>query len=518
MRVVPAVFFILSIFALFPNPVLSQGPGFQNIQQTKGAFLGGPYGADGGRTAVIAYHQGYLISQYETPGSRSDSDHKARFYDISDLSAVTTTIFDAKPNSSVSAHGYWLEGPYIRGFGNWTFQGNTIVKVDLPQLPLYTNWTAGMGDRFPWPGRGMLFQPFHMSQYWTYGNTDYNSGLFKKNTLLAEFNPVQETGVIGHPILLGNYLYYLSDDSGTGIAVYDITPSLENPGTAPKLIGLYNDPVDPAVSTLSVGGYWPEVWGGGGRLKVLFPARGRGIFVVDITNPQDIKLELNFPRPSAQNWWMRSDPSYAQFQDNFGFTDRFKVNMQSLDVEAVIDPAAKNLTASQFSLPVGNLLVTGGIYYSNLGPDSQGLAIWAHQAAPDKTPPTVGYHVPFSNSLNYPTEAPISLLIHETLQTETIVNGSTFFLRPVSQNNTLGNALPGRIVYSFNDILTFTPDNALADNTTYEVEIKANGIKDAAGNGIDGYRFRFSTGSTLVKDPSDDPSVPSPPVNLRIRP
>ncbi|MFM8982904.1 MAG: PKD domain-containing protein, partial [Spartobacteria bacterium] len=53
------------------------------------------------------------------------------------------------------------------------------------------------------------------------------------------------------------------------------------------------------------------------------------------------------------------------------------------------------------------------------------------------------------------------------------------------------------ISFSHDDIMTITPKQPLAQDTTYEVVIPQGGIKDAAGNGIDGYTFTFSTGGNL---------------------
>jgi PKD repeat protein len=126
------------------------------------------------------------------------------------------------------------------------------------------------------------------------------------------------------------------------------------------------------------------------------------------------------------------------------------------------------------------------------------MGIWAHQAAPDLQGPTVGYHIPKSGQTNYPAAAPLSFLIHETLRTETIIPGETLLVRPILSGGARGAALAGRAVFAFDDILTFTPDQDLQANTTYEVLFPAGGIKDAVGNGMETYRFEFSTGSAVT--------------------
>jgi DNA-binding beta-propeller fold protein YncE len=70
-------------------------------------------------------------------------------------------------------------------------------------------------------------------------------------------------------------------------------------------------------------------------------------------------------------------------------------------------------------------------------------------------------------------------------------------VRPLAADGTPGAALAGRISFAFDDVLTFTPTAPLAPDTTYEVSLPANGIRDAAGNGMVAYSFRFSTGATI---------------------
>jgi hypothetical protein len=211
--------------------------------------------------------------------------------------------------------------------------------------------------------------------------------------------------------------------------------------------------------------------------------------VVDLTDPENLRLVSDVTLPGAETM-------YVQFQDEFAFLGSHKVDMRTFSSVLRLDTEGKQVDTSQFLLPLGNLLATGGVG------EHQGLAIWAHQAAPDTRGPGVGYHLPRNGQTNYPRGAPISLLIHETLDSTTIKPGVTFIVRPLG-----GAHVPGKAVFAFDDILTFTPDQNLQPNTTYEVLLTAGGIKDAAGNGIEEYRFLFSTGATLSGNTA--PSVTS---------
>lgn len=469
---------------------LAQGPGFPNVARTKGELLSGPVTPTIGRTAVIVYHQGLLIVEPEGAESAPGSDLLSRSYDISNpRSPVATVIPEMRPDSQVGAHGYWHEGAHLRGLrgsGGRSFtvtgSGSAARVVESSSLPsIFTPRKAGV--TIPWAGRGLVFQPFQTQYYRSYGTTTHQNVLFKGTQELAIWDHIGLTGVVGQPFLIGNILYVASDQAMSGIAAYDVTPSLNDPGTPPQLIGLLNAPI---------GGYWPEIWGGNGKLLVVFPARAQGRFIVaDVTDPTNMFVVADRKLPNG-------DPSYAQFQDNFLFMDRYKIDMTNdFAVDLALDNRTRGIDVSQFSLPIGNLVVTGGLARGTIPPMVQGLAIWAHQAAPDTTGPSVGYHIPRANQTSYPVGAAITLLIHETLRTETIVNGSTLLVQPISQGGTPGAAIPGQIVFAFDDILTFTPTQPLAPNTTYEVSLPAGGIRDAANNGMIPYTFRFSTGSTL---------------------
>ena len=52
--------------------------------------------------------------------------------------------------------------------------------------------------------------------------------------------------------------------------------------------------------------------------------------------------------------------------------------------------------------------------------------------------------------------------------------------------------------FAHDGVLTLTPKAELLPDTTYEVVVPEGGIKDAAGNGIEGLSFSFSTGSSVT--------------------
>ncbi|MEM7050597.1 MAG: Ig-like domain-containing protein [Acidobacteriota bacterium] len=480
---------LLALF-LFPPNLTAESPllrgsasGFPNVPQTPGALLSGLNAPEQGRTAIIAYHNGLLFTVPELPASQPNSDFQVRTWDLSDPSDPQVTSTLGISPMPINAHGYLKSGDYLVIGPNWPPEAPWSFRATTPGVVERTSFPQLDGAGV----RGSLFQPwFAGPTYWSYGEVGGDAVLALRGTELARWDHLGLTGVVGHPFILGDLLIFASDQSRTGVATYDIS-----------------DPSNPVLldvlTTGGPGGYWPELWGGDGKLYAVFPYRtgGNGMRVVDLTDPTDLRFVTDRSLPGDASM-------YIQFQDEFAFMGSHKVDMRTF--ESVLDLDGANtvrtndggtgIDTSQFALPIGNLLVTGGV-----GPH-QGMAIWAHQAAPDTRGPSVGYHIPRAGRTGYPVGAPISLLIHETLETSTLVNGVTFILRPVG-----GGAVGGRLTFAFDDVLTFTPDQPLQADTTYEVILPAGGIEDAAGNGMVGYSFSFSTGSTLGGN--DPPSLDS---------
>ena len=434
----------------------------------------------GGRQAIIAFQgdstDGYLYTVPEVPDSQTGSHLQARLWDLSDLSpaAIGAQEFFSVNDpgnlglttsySGVGAHGYAKRGTDV------LLMGASAIRLQAGGS------VAGVVDAspsgLPMFSRGDLFHPWYMDTYWSYSAVEGLTTLSLEGVQLAEWDHLGDTGVVGHPFLIGNILYMASDQSRTGVAAYDISvPS------NPQLLD---------VLTLGgPGGYWPEVWGGDGSLYLVFPFRtgGNGFRVVDITDPNDMRFVTQRDLPG-------DECMYAQFQDQFAFIGQHKIDMQTFesvlqfDTSGTSDAHNAQIDTSQFALPIGNLVVTGGS-----GP-GQGVAIFPHQEAPDSEGPRVGFHRPLAGHADYPTQLPITILIHETLDTRTITEAN-LVIQVVG-----GAAVPHSdltINFTFNDILQIHPDNGWDAGTTYDVTIVDGGIRDVAGNGIDGYNFSFST-------------------------
>ncbi|MFZ4763736.1 MAG: Ig-like domain-containing protein [Roseimicrobium sp.] len=468
---------LLPLLIVFSS--IAHGAGFPNINRpTAGALLTpSRVASTDGRTAVIAWHNGLVYTAPESPGSAPGSDVQARVWDFANPAAPQVIEVLGTSHQPVNAHGYFYRN-------NQLIIGNNFpVPMAFEATATYgVNTRGAFAEMHPVRGvgtRGTMFHPFIVGPtYWIYNDYVANAYIHRRNAQtgqwqnFATWDHLGLTGVIGHPIIVGNLLFMASDQSRTGLAIYDISNL-----NAPVLLSTLTDG--------GPGGYWPALWGGGGRLYVVWPYRRdfndshMGFRMVDVTDPTDPQWIIDKELPDED------ETMYVMFQDDYAFMGNHKVDLRSREVVLSLATEANGMDASQFALPLGNLVIAGG--YGN----QQGMSVWVHDTAADTRPPEVGYHIPRDGQTNYPVGAPISLLIHETLETRSIINGDTLLIRPVG-----GAALAAQFARTFDGIITFTPDAPLAANTTYEVVL--DGIADAAGNEMEPYSFAFSTGSTVA--------------------
>ncbi len=519
--------------ALTSIPHDSSAQGFPNVARTPGELLAGPIAPEQGRTAIVAWHGERIVSVPEPPGSQPGADVDMRIVDISDIDLMTDWTDDSHiqvthipaGTGGFNSHGYFKSGPYL-------YVGGHCLSGDLSECDGSDNQYR---DSFVINGTGPTFansnlsrasmqddnglaigtysrsgaqSPWGVRMWWSYGDVegdawlgvrrdpnDYlhdwtNGGAPTGPALQSTWDHLSDTGVIGFPFIMGNILIYASDQTGTGVATYDISDP-----TNPVLLDVLKEE--------NPGGYWPEIYGS----YIFFPRRNNeggpgsqsGFMVVDYSDPTDLRVIAD------RN--LEGSNQYVTFQDEYAFMNNYKIDMRTFEPVLELDmsirePEGIDLDASQFALPVGNLVITGG--YGTSGP---GLAVWAHQAEPDTRSPYVLYHVPSTDQANYSTLCPITMSIPETLKTETIINGVSLIVQPIG-----GSPIPIYHAFGQNKLLTITPQEPFLENTTYEV-ILTSDIEDAAGNPLEPYTFRFSTGGS-VSGGNQPPAI----TNLSITP
>ncbi len=480
---------------------------FPNVPRTPGQLLAGPIAPEQGRTAIVAWHGGRIVSVPEGPGSQPGADLQMRVVNLAalDTTGPAVTVVPAH-TSGFHAHGYYHTGDYLfvgphclgdaldlcdgtyphdvwanafRIGGAGTPIGDSeLRRADIDsETGLLLGSVQRAGAQSPWglndfwtysPIGGDMWLGVRRDGEWVYDWA--NGGVAVGPAVKASWDHLGLTGVTGFPFIMGNILIVASDQAGSGVATYDIS-DLSNP----VLLDVLKDS--------NPGGYWPEIYGH----YIFFPRRDgeggvgsqAGFMVVDFEDPANLQVVANRNLPGSNQ--------YVTFQDEYAFMNRYKIDMRTFEVALELATVPGVIDTSQFALPVGNLVVTGGY-----GTDGPGLAVWAQQAEADTRGPFVAYHVPVPDQANYPTELPITLSIPETLRTETIVDGVTLILRPVD-----GAPVATWHAFSQGKLLTVTPQQPLELNTTYELELTA-GILDAAGNAMEPYSFRFSTGASVT--------------------
>ncbi len=488
----PGIFVLLAGLSSWPATIRSQvplvEPGFPNqLSCEPGELLYRQVGL--GRVANIIYHNGVLLSNNVGGGAR----RWWRFNDTDDPGTLSIYATDVDVPTDQGTHSHGKVGDYV--CGGWGCRvrrdgtGQLTEQLMPPSAPgeIAAGFTPQNQPATPDSGLHRLYYPWAVPFNWLqYGPTPGEGRLWRGDELLADWEPLADHGVSGNGILIGNYLFIVSDASMLGVVSYDISPVFNDPPEPPRFLDKLSG---------TFGAYIGAVWK---NYLVLAGGEPRNLFyVIDYSDPSNLSLVTTMNLDGNPDLDAGTNVPYVQTQDEYVFTRRHKINMKTLTPELELDEVGNSrpagsvsgaLDVSQYKLPLGNLLITGS--YSFNGRD--GVGVWCHQAEPDTRGPYVDYHIPRPGQTNYPLGAPVSLIIPETLESFTIINGETVLVRPVG-----GEALDAWASFSHDGILTLTPYDHFEPDTTYEVIVVDGGIKDAAGNGIEGYSFTFSTGSAL---------------------
>ena len=138
--------------------------------------------------------------------------------------------------------------------------------------------------------------------------------------------------------------------------------------------------------------------------------------------------------------------------------------------------------------PIGNIAVASVDDDANPG-QSTAVVPWLRE--PECEGPRVELTSPADGDTWVPTTSQIGLSFDEMVEGRSVTPGS---LRVWSTD---GTAVPGRF-YSQENIVNFVPDESLAADATYIVQVPAGGIVDSSGNPTEAaMEFRFSTGAEV---------------------
>ncbi len=287
--------------------------------------------------------------------------------------------------------------------------------------------------------------------------------------------PTSETGGfrVGPLFALGDYLVISNMDQGGAYAVLDISV-----------------PDDPAL--LAQRGNEPRMYAiaVGANDRIYTAGRDGNFLIHSFSDPTNISL--------VKNALVGQDQLYAAVQDEFVFLGRqnnvVKVDVTNEQNPMVVGEGTLNRDHPDHGqvTPMGNLIFIGNDHGS-------GSAFFCHQHGKDMKPLVAESVYPKDGSSGVPATARVSILFSDFVDTETLA-GENVVIRPVG-----GEPLDGIFTYAFNT-LSFGPTEPFAADTTYEVILAADGLRDVMGNALnEAVLVRFSTGDTVVVPPPEEP-------------
>ena len=211
---------------------------------------------------------------------------------------------------------------------------------------------------------------------------------------------------------------------------------------------------------------------------------GGGPVVYDLSNPQSPTFVGEYNQADADGGYVfRQNDWLFQGESNFSAIYDFS------DPSQPSEWARIELTGDLDTLtPIGNIAVASVDDDANPG-QSTAVVPWLRE--PECEGPRVELTSPADGDTWVSTTSRIGLSFDEMVEGRSVTPGS------LRVWNTDGTAVPGRF-YSQENIVNFVPDESLAADATYIVQVPAGGIVDSSGNPTEAaMEFRFSTGAEV---------------------
>lgn len=271
--------------------------------------------------------------------------------------------------------------------------------------------------------------------------------------------------------VLGNVMV-VSASLTNGVATFDIS----NP-TDPRLLDVCTDDSGAVTYTSYLSGNW--LYGGG---------QAGGFFVYDLADPADIQVVGHLPKGDGPGE-ISGNVRYPVLQDeyihvgNLGSHHYQKIRIDTMP--PVVEADIAGFPRAEIAIPVGNLVFLGSVATD---PDATGWLI-PHDTAPDNRSPEVNAVRPVDGESNVGLNSLVGVSFTDLLDTPSI-DSTSLIVRPQG-----GSALSG--TYSnMGGIVNFSPDEAFAPNTVYEIVVVDGGIEDVSGNPVAAETVStFSTGA-----------------------
>lgn len=422
------------------------------------------------RVMVQLYHNGYLISHDHASGVM-------RSFDMTNPYSPVQVGGDK--NIGNAGHHHFMGVGNIIGF-NWA----GLNQTRLDDVPNFTSASIvdGTSDAFM-VGDGsnghhseiVTFYPIGFGNVPTAYEFDNKPVLTihdmskPGNPEIGSINVIDDLGFQGRVNMVGNLLIVRGDNlTGYGVGVYDISDPAN-----PRLLDKIRQRSTAFGGQLELGrAYDTMPMFENYIVNAMNSDTGfqRSVDIIDYSDP------TNLVHVSSSDY---SGPSmrYPNFKDDHMYVGEAKVDMRTFK-EVASFPSAYG----EFLLPLGNLLVGSGQYRTGTS------KVFCNEGLADTRAPEVGFTWPRPGATGLHVNSRIGVLIHETLDINTI-NDSNFQIR-----KTDGTPIPVHVSWWSNGTINVTPKSPLDAGTTYKFFMRANGVKDVAGNGLESnYAFIFST-------------------------
>lgn len=354
-------------------------------------------------------------------------------------------------------------------WGNYLFDERSVY--DASDM-LNVRWVSGFEAPVLWR---------HLQYPYLYAVTSYSSGGAQMR--ITDFSDIRNPRTVrdvdlrsmvgfqvGSVHVIGNLMIASAGEQRSGNATLDIS-----------------DPINPrllAVNPNGPGQYFSQVYGN--KIYTTGPVVRGQMGVFDFSDPTNIRTVLTGGHQTIGD--------YANFQGGFVFTASpnengtnqwGKFSVADLN-RGVLQPVASGLSGwtRRYAVPVANMLWVG----SHTSQPQGQAALFVHQTLPDNQGPTALYVNPPDGSEFQARTTRIGISFSDYLDNRSITDANVI-LRPIG-----GTPVATWLSHQMG-ILSIAPRQQLLANTTYEVIITANGLKDWSGNGATAFRSVFSTGS-----------------------
>ncbi len=486
---------LVSISTGGPPLSAAEGPGIPNVTYTQEQVGTNLSRIDPGKAvSMIAMHRGYMFVPLGADHGGGQGAGAFAFYDVSNPSAPVS-VFDSRSEAAryhtpgtTNYVGDWAEIHHLPASGDLFLiserrngsAGYCIFDVgpffdDDPEThPRVVSRFSFSGVTNPSNYDGFSFALGWQGTRYLYAPTGAQ-GLYVVDT--GNFNnPTQLTHVsraaLGNITMraawpIGNMLILCEADVQAQFRarIFDIS----NPAN-PVQTGSFTGPF----------GYHGFVYGGS------FYNAASPLVSYDFSNPSNI-VEKVLATPELDR------PEYGFGQDGHVHVGhypgglRWKLNGNTADFVSRADSGLVDDHA--FLNPLGNLLALCSDHNND-----RKIMICVSGKDQDLLPPEALFTSPADGAVNQNVLSRVGISFSDWVDPKS-VNGSTIEIR----NLTTGDIIPGS--YSaMMGIVNFVPAAPLALNSTYDVILKAGGVKDQVGNAVPNEVrvSRFSTGSQLT--------------------